>query len=267
MLLRRIIKVFRHPIWAGRKVARLVFKESMPGDCLICGKPTLFYRAGRLPTETYTCRECGAISRNRHLAIILCRVMGVEEPVSLRSLMDTHPDLSIFEAQAKGAIHEVLQALPGYVCSEFFESVPPGSYSRKGVRCEDLERLTFEDNSFDIVITQTVFEHIRDPEAAWREIYRVLKPGGHHLFTIPYSPDRKTRRRVIATSEGDQYVLPKVYHGDGIRDGLVYTDFGSDLPDYLADFGLPTEVFSAAGLDNPPHHIYAGTVFVSRKES
>jgi hypothetical protein len=39
------------------------------------------------------------------------------------------------------------------------------------------EALPFKDGVFDAVISQAVFEHLRHPEIAAREIYRVCKPG------------------------------------------------------------------------------------------
>jgi SAM-dependent methyltransferase len=41
------------------------------------------------------------------------------------------------------------------------------------------------DGSFDSVVCTQVFEHLEFPEKSAKEIYRVLKPGGHLLVTVP----------------------------------------------------------------------------------
>jgi SAM-dependent methyltransferase len=45
-------------------------------------------------------------------------------------------------------------------------------------------RLPHDDGTFDLVYSTSVLEHTRNPEACFREIHRVLKPGGYafHLF-------------------------------------------------------------------------------------
>ncbi|MGJ9414164.1 class I SAM-dependent methyltransferase [Aeromicrobium sp. CF4.19] len=42
----------------------------------------------------------------------------------------------------------------------------------------DAEELPFDDDSFDLVIGHAVIHHIPDVEKAFREMFRVLKPGG-----------------------------------------------------------------------------------------
>jgi len=52
----------------------------------------------------------------------------------------------------------------------------------------DPYRIPFEDDSFDLVFSVTVFEHVQDYDSALAEIRRVLKPGGVavHVFPPPW---------------------------------------------------------------------------------
>lgn len=45
-------------------------------------------------------------------------------------------------------------------------------------QCESVYSLPFKDGEFDLVFAHAVFEHLKEPVAALREIRRVLKPGG-----------------------------------------------------------------------------------------
>ncbi len=49
----------------------------------------------------------------------------------------------------------------------------------------DGARLPFEDNVFDIVLSDYVLEHVEFPEQFLKEVYRVLKPGGSFFFRTP----------------------------------------------------------------------------------
>lgn len=49
------------------------------------------------------------------------------------------------------------------------------------------EELPFEDNFFDLVVSAWVLEHLDDPQKAFQEIFRVLKPGGKFIFLTPNS--------------------------------------------------------------------------------
>lgn len=46
-------------------------------------------------------------------------------------------------------------------------------------------KIPFEDNCFDLVISTEVLEHVNDPDTFLKEIYRVLKPNGKLLLTTP----------------------------------------------------------------------------------
>tara|TARA_B100001029_G_scaffold130685_1_gene109587 strand:+ start:13 stop:717 length:705 start_codon:yes stop_codon:yes gene_type:complete len=77
------------------------------------------------------------------------------------------------------------------VCKEglvFFEELNTGStiFIQGSVY-----NLPFEDDAFDLVICSEVLEHLDDYHAAIKEIYRVLKPQGKFLPSVPsYWPER-----------------------------------------------------------------------------
>jgi ubiquinone/menaquinone biosynthesis C-methylase UbiE len=55
-------------------------------------------------------------------------------------------------------------------------------------RVEDATRLSFHDGSFDLVVSQNVFHHLKNWQSGVREIARVLRPGGFLLWldlTVP----------------------------------------------------------------------------------
>jgi SAM-dependent methyltransferase len=49
-------------------------------------------------------------------------------------------------------------------------------------RCGSAYALPYPDHRFDLLVSQSVLEHIERPLAAFREIRRVLKPGGRFVF-------------------------------------------------------------------------------------
>jgi ubiquinone/menaquinone biosynthesis C-methylase UbiE len=56
------------------------------------------------------------------------------------------------------------------------------------VRTMRAESLSFDDDSFDAVISVHAIEHIPALEAAFVEMARVLRPGGQALFIYPAEP-------------------------------------------------------------------------------
>lgn len=49
----------------------------------------------------------------------------------------------------------------------------------------DLEKLPFDEASFDFVLCSEVIEHLFDPDNILKEIHRVLRPNGFLLLTTP----------------------------------------------------------------------------------
>jgi SAM-dependent methyltransferase len=46
--------------------------------------------------------------------------------------------------------------------------------------------ISVADNSFDTAICTAVLEHLEEPETALRECYRVLKPDGIAIYSVPF---------------------------------------------------------------------------------
>lgn len=51
------------------------------------------------------------------------------------------------------------------------------------MKVQDLE--VFPEDLFDVIVSRHVFEHIREPGTVLRACYRVARPGGILLFTVP----------------------------------------------------------------------------------
>ena len=52
-------------------------------------------------------------------------------------------------------------------------------------RVADAGRIPYPDESFDVVFSDNVVEHLDDPLVVFSEVFRVLKPGGVFLFKTP----------------------------------------------------------------------------------
>ena len=217
--------------------------------------------------ESMFCTYCGASLRIRRLAAVLMQTCAQMSGISSRSFVELLRNeefrrLRIAEINACGILHEYLKERPNLFYSEWLPYAKPGEV-HDGVRCEDLQHLTYPENYFDFILTSETLEHVSDPDKAWQEIYRTLKGGGYHIFTIPVVPwQRKTRQRARIVGGMREDLLEPAYHSPwGREDVFVYTDFGMDVLEKLNDIGLKTEVFYLS----PESDLDVAVVFRSRK--
>jgi SAM-dependent methyltransferase len=142
----------------------------------------------------------------------------------------------ILESSARGSYPTVLKQLFEYYATEYDEAkIAEG---KRPTEYADFQSLHFPEHHFDVVIASDVFEHVRRDEAGYREIFRVLRPGGSLLLTVPYDHERaETVRRVDTSGSTDVHILEPEYHGGGGLT-LAYRNYGRDLLDLLARVGF-----------------------------
>ena len=214
------------------------------GLCSVCGREGRFVRNSWVLSrelrrrwgpelaerESMFCELCGCSLRVRRLAATLVELYG-RGATTLVGLVGENGfrRLRVAEINAAGRMHPFLAQLPSLVHVEYPD--------------EDIQSLSWPDESFDLVLTSETLEHVPDPHRALAETHRVLRPGGRHVFTVPVDQS-------LATSRSRQG-LPPEHHGRGggpftlvtrRADMLVHTDFGRDLADVVRATGFECEV-------------------------
>jgi len=238
----------------GRRLLRVVRRPrdrqaDEAGSCCVCGFSGRFAaNSWMLPAhaaeewgaewvdafarrESMFCRRCSSTLRIRRLAEALLQHYGAAT-TSIAELVQTQAfrELEVSEVNVIPAMHRFLARLPRLRYTE---------YSRGG---EDLQALSYGDESLDLVLTSDTLEHVPDWELALGETRRVLRRGGRHLFTVPLVPSQQETRDVRSEDW---------YHGRGTgpfalqprrSDWRVYSVFGLDLLDALRRAGFEPQL-------------------------
>lgn len=126
------------------------------------------------------------------------------------------------------------------------------------------ETLPFGDNTFDLIVSWAVFEHVADPDLYARELSRVLKPGGLLCAWTPNKwgyvgigarliPNRlhaKILTRMMKSNRSEADIFPTTYRLNTRR----------AIRRYFPDSEFDNSTFVFAG--QPGYH--GGRVFVAR---
>lgn len=201
-----------------KTISCIVSNGFQKGCCPVCNRKTLFFAKAEGSRDNLHCVFCLSIPRQR--ALIKC----------LTDAVPNWKNLKIHESSPGGPTYKIFKKLPQYTPTQFFENINLGTTFR-GVRCENLSRQTFQNENFDIVITQDVLEHILEPLKALKEIERTLRTGGIHIFTVPVCWDTKTKIRARFENKSIKYFEEPEYHSSPVGNGksLVTTSWGSDI--------------------------------------
>lgn len=171
--------------------------------------------------DALRCTHCGSKPRERALA------------KCINGMMPSWRDAVIHECSPAGVLSDKLARECGsYISSQYDPNRPFGVTTPEGWRNENLEAQTFDDFSFDMVVTQDVFEHLLHPVLAAREIARTLKPGGVCAMTVPIVNNwGVTTTRASLINGNIVHHLPEQYHGNPVGNGrsLVTVDWSYDI--------------------------------------
>jgi ubiquinone/menaquinone biosynthesis C-methylase UbiE len=125
------------------------------------------------------------------------------------------------------------------------ENAIQGGYLNVEFRQGEIEALPVEDGSVDVVLSNCVINLVPDKAKVFREMHRVLKPGGHFSISdiVTYGPVPDLIRQDMALWSGciagamDRDAYLKIIENCGYRDIQIHQFLVSDFPKGK-DFGI-----------------------------
>ena len=189
----------------------------LPRTCPICGYTGVFVSVGHPPRWDARCLNCGSRERHRLLWLWVRRDGG-------NRLAGKH----ILHFAPEKVVMRQMRGNPLYETADLHQS---------GVtHTVDITNVALPDGSYDVVIANHVLEHIPDDRQAMRELFRLLRPGGMALLTVPLNASRQQ------TYENLAITAPAQRHAHfSAEDHVRY--YGLDFADRLADAGFTVATF------------------------
>lgn len=180
--------------------------------CPICDKKFYAYLPfGEIPRKGAQCPNCKSLERHRALFLIL------------KSLELNFNGKKILHFAPEPIFYKIFSSIPDV--DYYPVDLHPQAFGLKMRKAVDITDITFDDNTFDLIICNHVLEHIPDDKKAMNELYRVLKPDeGIAMLTVPID------NTLQKTFENPAYNTPELrlkYFGqcDHVRRyGLDYAD-------------------------------------------
>jgi SAM-dependent methyltransferase len=285
---RRVLQLGRYGLRHGTKVFDKLNKTNLflanqfskvEILCNVCGKKAgLWYemhsikekrehRVGLL-RETLECLNCLSRMRYRIMAYGLlseCRNRFNVDVTSVAELAPKLQNIDILDTDSFSPAARILSGSSSYKMSIYMPDRPFGFIQDLKLYNIDLQAMVFPDKTFDIILSSDVMEHVKDFRLANSEILRCLKPGGTHIFTVPFDePPMFTRTMIDTGSSQEIYLEPPQIHGDDHLTGGIpaYRIFGMDILDDLTTFGFEAKTVRVSASANG---IFDGQYFIARR--
>lgn len=127
-----------------------------------------------------------------------------------------------------------------FVGSEYYQDQSP-SHWLYPVMHQDLMNLTFHNDTFDVVLTSDVLEHVPDLSQSLRELARVLKPGGLMFSAHPFTWQAQSSIKARLKDQQIEWLGEPEYHENPAapdKGSPVFTIPGWDVIDRCREAGF-----------------------------
>ena len=235
------IKVWIKGLRARLRDPRQFSVPKMARHCPICGYEGVFHALGTPPRWDGRCPSCG--SRERHRLIHLWLEREKIDLADGRFILHFAPEKYFIKQMAGNENYHTADLVEG-----------------KAMHAMDMSNITFDEASVDVVISNHVLEHVPDDQKALSEMFRVLKPGGFALLTVPQNWARED------TYEAERAETPaeKFAHYD---DSSHVRYYGRDFPNRVSKAGFEVEGWRV----EPAEEVYYGlargdVLWIARKK-
>jgi predicted SAM-dependent methyltransferase len=189
----------------------------LPRTCPVCGYHGIFVSVGHPPRWDARCPGCG--SRERHRLLQSWIVEGGRDRLAGKRILHFAPERLFMRRMRGNPLYET------------------ADLTQAGVRHRvDITDTGLPEASYDVVIANHVLEHIGDDRAAMRELFRLLRPGGCAVLTVPINATRRTTYENPAITSGAE----RQAHFSA-PDHVRY--YGLDFAERLMEAGFQVETF------------------------
>jgi SAM-dependent methyltransferase len=246
------------------KILNYGLEEKIPGFCQVCNKESFFLVDSRHSydnivrfRERMVCESCGLNNRQRFLIGQILKMKKIYENCKVFIYEQVTPFYKSF-----------VKYIPNTVGSEYLDYKYESGTIINGIQHEDSSCLSFSDNSFDLILSLDVFEHVFDLGKSFSEAFRVLKPSGQLIFSIPFHMGMEiTEKRAELENGNIVFYKPPQYHSNPVSDkgSLVVYDIAWDCLEMLKNVGF-IDAYMIAGYNRKMGNI--GSVqffFVAKK--
>jgi SAM-dependent methyltransferase len=187
-------------------------------ECTVCGYVGRFNAFGHPPRYGAECPQCKSLERHRLLKMAFDR-HGI-----------VRPGMAVLHFAPEPTVRRLLTGVD-YSSAD----IMPG----RADLVLDLEEIALESQSVDMVVANHVLEHV-DDRKAMAELFRILRPGGVLIATVPIIEGWDESYEDSSITSGEQRLL-HFGQSDHVR------AYGRDFRDRLKGAGFVLDEFVATG--------------------